>query len=249
LVLQGAFWANASIAYIIEHTMKKRKISGEGGTTTLTILGFLGRVVLWSFVLLTALNYLGINITALVTALGVGGIAIALAVQSLLGDIIGSLSIALDNPFEMGDVIQIDEYVGTVEKVGMKTTRVRSFTGELIIFSNSELLKSRIRNYKRMTERRALLKINVAYNTPHKKLAAIPDMIKEIVEKQLDTRFERAHLRTLGTYACEYEVVFSVLSPDMILYLNVVQEVNLEIIRRFERERIKFALPPYTSAI
>ena len=171
------------------------------------MLGFVGRIVLWSVVLLMILDNLGVNITALVASLGIGGIAVALAVQNILGDIFASLSIALDRPFAIGDFIVVGDVLGTVEYIGLKTTRIRSLSGEQIVFSNADLLKSRIRNYKRMTERRVVFGFGVVYQTPHDKLERIPAMVREVIEAQPKTRFDRAHFKEYGDSALAFEAV------------------------------------------
>ncbi len=148
----------------------------------MTAMGFLGRVILWAGLLLFALDNLGVNITGLAAGIGIGGIAIALAVQSVLGDLFASLSIVLDKPFVIGDFIIVDEYLGTVEHIGLKTTRVRSLSGEQLVFSNNDLLQSRIRNYKRMFERRVIFELGVTYQTPLERVSRISGMIRSIIE-------------------------------------------------------------------
>src|SRR5439155_25724457 len=152
---------------------------------------FLAKMVLWSLVVILALENLNINVTPLITGLGIGGIAVALAAQNVLGDLFASLSIVLDKPFVLGDVISVGTDTGTVEKIGLKTTRLRSLSGEQLIFANADLLKSRIRNLKRMYQRRVVFSLSVAYGTPREKLAAIPQMVREIVEALQSTRFDR----------------------------------------------------------
>ena len=165
---------------------------------------FLARLVLWMFVLLVALSNLGVDITALVAGLGIGGIAVALALQNILSDIFAYLSILVDEPFVTGDFLVVGEEVGTVEKIGVRTTRLRSLSGEQIIFPNADLLGGRIRNFKSLQERRVLFTIGVVYGTPNDKLAAIPDMIRQIIESQDMTRFDRAHFKAFGDSALQF---------------------------------------------
>ena len=167
---------------------------------------------------LVALNRLGYDVTALITGLGVGGIAIALAVQNVLGDLFAALAIVLDKPFVVGDAITVDTMTGTVEHVGLKTTRIRSVNGEQLIFSNADLLKSRIRNFKRMQERRIVFTIGVSYDTPPDTVARIPAMIREAVEAQQQVRFDRSHFMSYGDSALSFETVYFVLTAD---YLRV----------------------------
>lgn len=214
--------------------------------TTFTALGFIGRIALWTVVLLLALDNLGVEVSALIAGLGIGGVAVALALQNVLGDLFASLSIVLDKPFVIGDFIIVDNYLGTIEHVGLKTTRVRSLSGEQLIFANSDLLKSRIRNYKRMVERRIVFTLGVTYQTPYEKLKKIPQIIKEVLEKQENARLDRAHFKEYGDFSLNYEIVYYVQSPDYYLYMDIQQAVNLEIYRRFQEEGIEFAYPTQT---
>ena len=192
------------------------------------------------------LDNLGFNITALVASLGIGGIAVALAVQNILGDIFASLSIALDKPFVIGDFIIVEDVLGTVEYIGLKTTRLRSLSGEQIVFSNVDLLKSRIRNYKRMFERRVVFTIGVVYQTAHATLERIPALVRSIVEQQPKTRFDRAHFKEYGDSALVFEVVYFVLDSDYNIYMDIQQAINLAIFRRFQVKGIEFAYPTRT---
>jgi small-conductance mechanosensitive channel len=192
------------------------------------------------------LDNVGIDVTALVAGLGVGGIAVALAVQNVLGDLFASLSIALDKPFTLGDFLIIDDYMGSVEHIGLKTTRIRSLSGEQLVFSNTDLLKSRIKNYGRMFERRVVFKIGVTYQTPRDKIELIPTIIREAIESQEPVRFDRSHFQAYGDFSLLFETVYYVLKPDYNLYMDIQQAINLEIHRRFEQESIEFAYPTQT---
>ena len=194
-------------------------------------------------ILLIALDNLGVNVSALIAGLGVGGIAVALAVQNILGDLFASFSIVLDKPFVIGDFIIVDNFMGTIEHIGLKTTRVRSLSGEQLIFSNSDLLKTRIRNFKRMYERRVVFSIGVVYQTSHEKLTKIPPIIKKIIENQEQTRFDRAHFKEYGSYALNFEIVYWIENPDYNIYMDIQQTINLEIFQQFKREDIEFAYP------
>jgi small-conductance mechanosensitive channel len=246
VLLQTALWGNAVISFLLARAVKRQMEKDMAGVSTLTALGVVIRLVLWSILLLLALDNLGVNITGLVAGLGIGGIAVALALQNILGDLFASLSIALDKPFVIGDFIIVDQLLGTVEHIGLKTTRVRSLSGEQLIFSNGDLLNSRIRNYKRMQERRVVFGIGVTYQTPHQKLAKIPGLLKAIVETQPEVRFDRAHFKEYADSSLNYEIVYYVLDPDYNKYMDIQQAVNLEIYRRFEQEGIDFAYPTRT---
>jgi small-conductance mechanosensitive channel len=189
---------------------------------------------------------MGIDITALVAGLGVGGIAVALAAQNILGDLFASWSIVLDKPFLVGDFIIIDGYSGTVEHIGLKTTRLRSLTGEQLIFSNSDLLKCRIRNYKRMQERRIVFSFGVLYETPLEKLKEIPGIVKDIITSIENTRFDRAHFASYGNYSLNFEVVYYVLSSDYTVYMDIQQKINLALFEEFQKKDIVFAYPTQT---
>ncbi len=243
LLVQAALWGNRGIALWLGDYLKRRRETDAAGATTVSVLGFIARVVLWSVLLLMILENLGFNITTVLASLGIGGIAAALAVQNILGDIFASLSIALDKPFVIGDFIVVDEVMGTVEYIGLKTTRLRSLSGEQIIFSNTDLLKSRIRNHKRMYERRVVFGFGVTYQTPHDKLERIPAMIREIIAAQPKTRFDRAHFKEYGDSSLNFEVVYFVHDPDYNLYMDIQQAINLALFRYFEQERIQFAYP------
>ncbi len=249
LLLQTAFWGNALITFSLEHYKKQRLGKDASEATTVVALGFIGKLLLFSIIILLALENLGIDITALVTGLGIGGIAVALAIQSILSDLFASLSIVLDKPFVLGDFIIIDDYLGTVEHIGLKTTRVRSLSGEQLIFANNDLLKSRIRNYKRMYERRVIFSLGVTYQTPYEKLSAIPGMIQDIIKKQEQIRFDRAHFKSYGNFSLNFEIVYWIQNADYNIYMDIHQTINLEIYRKFAEEGIEFAFPTQTIFI
>jgi small-conductance mechanosensitive channel len=197
-------------------------------------------------VFLLILDNLGVNITGLVAGLGIGGIAVALAVQNILGDLFASLSIVLDKPFMIGDYVVVDTLSGTVEHIGLKTTRIRSLSGEQLIFSNNDLLKSRIRNYKRMEERRIVFGFGVIYQTPVEKLIRIKKQVAEIIEKQEHARLDRVHFKEYGDSSLNFEVVYFVDDPAYALYMDIQENINLELFRRFTEEGIEFAYPTRT---
>lgn len=248
LFLQLGFWGNAGVTYWVTRTAKRKlELEKDASTaTTIRALGLLGRIVLWTILLLLALDNLGIEVTSLIAGLGIGGIAIALAVQNILGDLFASLSIVLDKPFVIGDFIIVDEFLGTVEKIGLKTTRIRSLYGEQLIFSNKDLLQSRIRNYKRMNERRIVFTFGVVYETPYEKLQAIPQMVRQIVEAQPQVRFDRAHFKAYGDFSLIFEVVYYMLVPDYTVYMDTQQAINLALYKKFAEEGIQFAYPTQT---
>jgi small-conductance mechanosensitive channel len=246
LLVQAGLWLGVILTRWLESYRKREMQQDPATATTVSALGFVGKVLLWTAVLLLALDNLGINITTLVAGLGVGGIAVALALQNVLGDLFASLSIVLDKPFVLGDFLIIDDHLGNVEYIGLKTTRLRSLWGEQLIFSNSDLLKSRVRNFGRMYQRRIVFSLGVTYQTPRAKLAAIPGIIREAIEAQDKTRFDRAHFKAYGDFALDFEAVYYVTVPDYNTYMDIQQAINLRIHERFEQEQIEFAYPTQT---
>jgi small-conductance mechanosensitive channel len=246
LLVQAALWGDALLTAYLRRLATRRVETDAAGATTLVALGFLTRLTVWAMAALLVLANLGINITAMVAGLGIGGVAVALAAQNILGDLFASASIVLDKPFVLQDFIVVGEDMGTVEHIGLKTTRVRSLSGEQLIFANSDLLRSRIRNFQRMNQRRVVFTIGVTYQTPPAKLAAIGAMLRQAVEAQSPTRFDRAHFKQYGDSALIFEVVYYVLSADYNLYMDVQQAINLAIFQRFADERIAFAYPTQT---
>ncbi|MFP5288376.1 MAG: mechanosensitive ion channel family protein, partial [Thermoanaerobaculia bacterium] len=241
---QLALWTLVAINFWMER--KRRTEIDAASATMIRAFGFMGKVVLWSVILLLALENLGVDVTALIAGLGVGGVAVALAVQNILGDLLASLSIVLDKPFVIGDQIQVDNFTGTVESIGIKTTHLRSVTGEQLVFSNGDLVRSRIRNHKRMGERRVAHAFDVVYQTPAAKLARIPEIVRRLVDERQELRFDHAHLTGLGESGVRFEAVWFVLSPDNALHQDLQQEVLLELLRRFEAEGIELAYPTRT---
>ncbi len=246
LLVQAALWAQRALNVWLGQRLDRARLTDAAGATTLSLLGFVCRVALWAVALLMILDNLGFNITTLVASLGIGGVAVALAVQNILGDLFASLSIALDKPFVIGDFIVVDGIAGTVEYVGLKTTRVRSLDGQQVVFANADLLKSRIHNYKRLYERRVLFGFRVLYRTPPDRLAAIPGWVREMVAAQPGTRFDRAHFKGFAESALDFEVVYFVVDPDFNRYMDIQQAINLALVRRFAAEGVEFAFPTRT---
>jgi small-conductance mechanosensitive channel len=246
LWFQVGIWASAGFRAWLESYRERKLAEDPSAATVVTAAGFVGRILLWAVVLLLVLDNLGIEVTALIAGLGVGGIAIALAVQNILGDLLASLSIILDKPFVIGDFLAVGEHVGSVESIGLKTTRIRSLSGEQLVFSNNDLLSSRIRNYGRMSERRVVFSVGVTYETPREKLERIPQMLRESVEGRENTRFDRAHFKAYGDFSINFETVYYVLSREYNQYMDIQQAINLDVHQRFEKEGIEFAYPTQT---
>lgn len=246
VLLQIGLWLSAGLRFWLDRYTRRELESDRGAATTVSALGFVGRLALWSLVLLMALDNIGVDVTALVAGLGIGGIAVALAAQNILGDLFASLSIVLDKPFVLGDFVIVDDFMGNVEHIGLKTTRVRSLWGEQVIFSNSDLLNSRLRNFGRMAQRRVVFELGVTYQTPRARLQMIPGIVREAIEAQPKTRFDRSHFKAYGDFALLFESVYYVLAPDFNTYMDVHQAINLAIHERFEAEEIEFAYPTQT---
>ncbi len=210
------------------------------------VLSVVAKVVLWSGALVLVLANMGYNVTSLITGLGIGGIAVGLALQNILGDLFSSLVIYFDKPFRPGDFIIVGSDMGTVKKVGIKTTRIQALQGEEIVMSNSDLTGSRVQNFGKMERRRVVFSIGVTYNTPAAKLEKIPAMVRQAVTAQPRTEVDRVHFKEFGDSAMIYEIVYFVDSPEMSDYLDIQQAVNLSLVKQFEAERIEFAFPTRT---
>lgn len=207
-----------------------------------TILSFL----IWTIGFVFLLDNLGFNISAVIAGLGIGGIAIALAAQTILGDLFSYFIIFFDRPFEIGDFITVGDKSGTVEFIGIKTTRLRAIGGEQLIFANKDLTNSRIHNYKKMEKRRVVFTLGVIYQTTAAQLAEIPAIVKNIIQSQADTIFDRGNFASFGDSSLNFEFVYYVNSPDYSKYMNIQENINLKIFEEFEKRKIEFAYPTQT---
>ena len=246
VILQGAIWGNVLIQFAINRYAKENRVDDAASVTTMSAIAFLGKLALWTFAFLLILDNLGVDVTALIAGLGVGGIAVALAAQNILGDLFASLSIVMDKPFVLGDFIIVGDHMGTVENIGLKTTRLRSISGEQLVFPNSDLLGSRIRNFKRMQERRIVFSMGVTYQTSVENLKKIPDLIKTAVESHENARFDRAHFKGFGDSALTFEAVYIMKIPDYTTYMDTQQKINFTLLEEFETLGIEFAYPTQT---
>ncbi len=247
ILLQAGLWVSQAVRFWLQRRIAARQAGDDGASATaLAVAGFTIRLALWSIVLVLILDQFGFDVTTLIASLGVGGVAVALAVQNILGDLFASLSIALDKPFVIGDFIVVGDISGTVEHVGLKTTRIRNLSGEQVVMSNGDILSSRIRNFKRLQERRIAFAFGVQYDTPADTLEAIPGMVKAIVEAVDEARFDRAHFRAFGASSLDFEVVYYVTTADYARYMDVQQTINLALVRQFAGHDIAFAFPTRT---
>lgn len=247
VVIQFGFWGAAFLRLWIEPALLRYMgFTAPGQGSTIAALSFLIRLVFFALLTIWGLDNLGVNVSALVAGLGVGGVAVALATQNILGDLFASLSITLDQPFQVGDAVRVGTLSGTVERIGLKTTRMLGDNGEQLIFSNADLLASRIENLKRMKERRVVLRIGVTYETPSNKLRLIPDLLRKAVEKSEEVRFTYAHLAALGPSSVDFELVFWVLKPEKPLAMRHQEDILLGVIDAFKANQIEFAYPTQT---
>jgi small-conductance mechanosensitive channel len=232
---QAGLWGMAAVRYAIERRGRRAGALGPdpAQSGSIDIIVFVAGLTIWAMALLLALDNLGVQIKPLLTGLGIGGVAVALAVQSVLGDVLASMSIALDKPFAVGDSLAVDDIQGTVEHIGVKSTRLRSISGEQIILANADVLKARVRNYGRMRERRSAFRLNVTYDTPPEKLRAIPAAVRELIESQPQTRFDRCNFLAFGDWALQFETVYYVTVSDYKTYANLQQSINIAIVERF----------------
>ncbi|MFC1732434.1 mechanosensitive ion channel family protein [candidate division KSB1 bacterium] len=250
LIVLVFYWATKAVADLIEyllhkHSQKKGKKEWERNTTYFA-LSLISKIILWSTGLLLVLSNLGVNISALVASLGIGGIAIALAMQNILSDMFSSFSIYFDKPFEIGDFIVVGDHMGIVKRIGLKTTRITALQGEEIVISNNELTSTRVRNFKKMKKRRIIFGFGVIYGTPTAKLKKIPGIIKKIVKKEKLADIDRVHFKEFAESSLNYEVVYFIKSADYVDYMDTQQSINLAIKEAFEKEMIEMAFPTRT---
>lgn len=234
-----AFAAYSVEAYLIRRYGPDQPAAGRGISTLLSL-------VLWSLGVIFVLDNLGVEVSAVLTGLGIGGIAVALASQAILGDLFSYFVIFFDRPFQVGDFLKVDDKQGEVEYIGIKTTRLRSLGGELLILSNKDLTNARVHNYKRMEKRRVVFTIGVTYRTPLEKLTEIPRMIQTIVESHPSVVFDRAHFKEYGTSSLIYEIVYFMLDNEYKIFMDTQQSINLKIFESFSRHGIEFAYPTQT---
>jgi len=240
---QIGLWATTAVLAALERKQRKTLAIDRAAAGTLGIIAFMARITIWSFVLLLTLSNLGIEIKPLLAGLGIGGIAVALAAQNILGDLFASLSITLDRPFVLGDSLQIDDFSGTVEYIGVKSTRLRSVNGELIIIPNSNLVASRVRNNTRATDRRVVFTFSVSQDTPPAELQKIPGLIRSLIEAYPDVRFDRSHFAKITAASFDFEAVYVVKTTEYNRHMDILQEINLRVVEAFQKQGVAFAYP------
>lgn len=240
LAFQLALWLDTGIRLWMDSLAHNGRARNP---VTTAIIGILFRILIWAMMLLSILANLGVNITAMVASLGIGGIAIALAVQTVLSDVLASLSIGMDKPFEIGDFVVFGEVAGTIEHIGVKTTRIRSLSGEQIVCANSDMLTRTLHNYKRMDTRRIVFKFGIAYNTPVEKVREVAALVRRVIQGIEGTRFDRAHFLAFDESQLTFEVVYIVLSADYNRYMDIQQEINLGLLQGLREMQVQFAFP------
>ena len=248
-MIQVGIWSNYLLDKWIHMTINRKTRSNPAAASSIGLMQLLAKIFIFSAVLLFTLNNLGIKITTIIAGLGVGGIAVALALQRILGDLFSSLSIVMDKPFVVGDFIVLDQYMGEVERIGLKSTRIRSLGGEQIIISNSDLLATRIRNYKRMHERRVAFVLSLPLYTRAEEMRKAVSLITAIISGRERVRFDRCHFMSIGKISMDVELVYWVLTDDYNVHMDILQENLLDIHRAFEAENLSFARPVQTVSV
>lgn len=244
------FFQIIHVVQILIHFIAHKYMSREGEPietdTAVQALNIIAQIALWALGILLILSNIGVDVTFLIAGLGIGGIAVAFAVQGILEDLFSSFTIYFDRPFRVGDFIVVNGSSGTVTKIGIKTTRIKSLQGEEVVIPNQKLTGETVQNYKKMQSRRVSFNFGVEYQTPTKKLAKIPRTVKTIVESQNEVEYGRTHLKTIGEYALMYEVVYTMTNSDFNLYMDTQQSINLAILQAFEQQKIRLAYPTQT---
>ncbi len=248
-MIQVGIWSNYLLDKWIHMSINRKTRSNPAAASSIGLMQLLAKIFIFSAVLLFTLNNLGIKITTIIAGLGVGGIAVALALQRILGDLFSSLSIVMDKPFVVGDFIVLDQYMGEVERIGLKSTRIRSLGGEQIIISNSDLLATRIRNYKRMHERRVAFVLSLPLFTKGEEMRKAVSLITAIINSRERVRYERCHFMKISTISMDIELVYWVLTDDYNTHMDIQQDILLNIQKAFEAEKLSFARPVQTVTV
>jgi small-conductance mechanosensitive channel len=251
LLWQIALWGSAAITFWIKHHLDSRAAAGERASVAMvTAMGVGANVLLWVLVIITAFHsVLSIDVTPWIAGLGVSGIAVALAVQNILGDLLAALSIVFDKPFDVGDTIGVDNITGVVEHIGLKTTRIRAQSGEQIIIGNGDLVKSRMRNFRRQYQRRVVFPIDLAFDTPPDALAALTSEFEKIVSAQTPVKFDRCHVSLIAESGLRIETVYYVLDPEYRKYMDVQQAINLGILNLLRERGLALATTSSVSIL
>ncbi|MFT4260896.1 MAG: mechanosensitive ion channel family protein [Candidatus Woesearchaeota archaeon] len=234
------------ITHIKEEIIKKQEADNVHDSALVDFLASLAKGLVWVFAILFVLSNLGVQITTFIAGLGIGGLAIAIALQGVLTDLFASITIYFDKPFRVGDFIVTGSDSGVVQKIGIKTTRIKTLQGQELVISNKELTETRVNNFKRMKQRRIVFEFGIVYETPAKKMRKIPKIVSEIFDKVDNADLDRVHFKAFNDFSLDYEVVYFVKSNDYAEYMDIQQNVNLDLKERFEKEKIDMAYPTQT---
>ncbi|MCC6951750.1 MAG: mechanosensitive ion channel family protein [Phycisphaerales bacterium] len=243
LLLSSRLVIEETIRHLLTRSTQPDGTPDPSLASATTIIRFMATLLIGSILILLALANLNVEITPLITGLGIGGIAIALAAQSVLGDLFASLAILFDKPFLVGQAINVGDKVGIVEQIGIKSTRVRSLSGEIMVYRNTDLLASRIHNFSTMKERRIVTVIGIICETPTDKILRFVEIVKDAVRSQQSARLDRCHFRSIGAYSLDIECVYFILSPDYAQFMDIQQAINLRVLDHMRREGIELAYP------
>ena len=250
VAVQLGLWGMRAITAGVRRYAQRHSSAGMTQVSaSATLMSWSLRTLLWSVVILAILSNVGVNITAFIASLGVGGIAVALAVQNILADLFASLAIAVDKPFEVGDFVVVGSVAGTVQMIGLKSTRIRSLQGEQVVMSNTDLLKQTINNYRLLKERRIVFGFGITFDATADQAEAVPAVVRKIIESHPQLRFDRAHFKAFGASSLDYEVVYIVEDPSFGVYMDMQQSINLALMREFKTMGVEFAFPTRTVHI
>jgi small-conductance mechanosensitive channel len=245
LVVWVVYQIITGVQILINYILKKKfaKEDDAGAKSAINYIGLISKIILWAVGLLLIFSNLGIDITSLIAGLGIGGVAIAFALQNILGDVFSSFSIYFDKPFKIGDFIVAGAHSGVVEKIGIKTTRLRALQGEEIVISNSELTSARVQNFKKLEKRRVVSSFGILYETPVEKIKKIKQIVENIFNNLENTEFSRVHFKQLGDFSLNFEVVYLITTDDYNIYMDAQEGFNFALLEMFEKEGIEFAYP------
>ena len=250
VVWQSIKIAKCFIRYVITQYIEKDEdkdgIVDPGAATAAEMITLIASIVMWVLGALFVLSNLGIEVTSLIAGLGIGGIAVAFALQGVLSDLFASFSIYFDKPFRIGDFVVIGADSGTVEKIGIKTTRLRTLQGEELVVSNAELTTTRVQNFKKMDERHVFREFGITYETPQEHVKQVNGIIARIFDDIDGARLDRTHFKSFGDSALIFEVVYYVETSDYVRYMNIQQQFNFTLMERFAELGIEFAYPTQT---
>ena len=248
-LLSSTYYVVRALQIIITTSLNGILTRTTGEAPDSTILGFLEnafKIALWVGAVILVLQNLGYKVGALLGGLGIAGIAIAFALQNVLIDIFSFFSIYFDKPFKKGDFIKIGHDRGTVEHIGIKTTRIKSLDGEELIISNQELTQTRVNNFRTLRRRRVSFSFGIVYETPLAQVKKVPRIVKKIIDAQTFATFERAHFTSFGDSSLDFNVVYFIESNDIGVYRDAQQSINLQLMETFEKQNIEFAYPTRT---